>query len=299
MNDYNNFKESFRPKDALKVEARTIKKTKILMIDHETGEVLKELENKILVPGSQIAACKQFGLEPAVNFPTYNTLLELQNSLPPFPQIQPYNTPVICLWAAGRSGASSATEIFKVSTTDRISPDKTTTTDNVEVYKDIVPFRYVTEDNDLDADQRQVYFGRKVIPVSDGNRIAYFFKAFDTDPQLHVRYLDGTEVTANMYSIDSSQQVEVYVEMRLSITRKDFRDYFDEVLGWSSADVSTISLLCAWYDDTIVENPEASEEDQIRYRWYQDILPVTKFNFGQEELSNLNRTLDFVYQVYY
>ena len=271
-----------------------VTKTKITMSDHDTGKILGEFENKILVPGAQSTACKQFGLNPVVNFPTYNTELGLQNSLPPYPQTQPENSPITCLFCVGRSGATSTpSEVFAVSNTDRIHPGL----NNVGVlneYNDILPFRYVPKDADINEDLRQVYFGRKIF---DNDMIGYFFKAFDTEPQLHIRYLDGTEVTANMYNITSSQQVEVYVEMRLSISKVDFRDYFDQVLGWDRANVSTISLLTAWYVDNIPEDENAVEK--VYYRYYQDVLPFSKYNFGQEPLTDLNRAIDFNYQVYY
>lgn len=275
------------------------KRTKIIMKDHDTGKVLGTYENKILVPGSQITACKVFGMEPTVVFPTYNTELGLENSLPPYPETQPYNAPVVCLWCAGTSGSgTTANEIKVVATTDRISPSLVAGTTNL--YKDIIPFRYVSPGNDLDEDERDYYYGRKVFDKGmSGEKIAYFFKAFDTEPQLHVRYLDGTEVTNAMWRVVSSQAVEVYVEMRLSITRQDFRDYFDDVLGWDNAKISTISLLMAWYDNTICENPEAIEEDQIHYKWYQDVIPYSKFNFGNEDLDDLDRAIDFNYQVYF
>lgn len=261
-------------------------KTRIVITDHSTGEILQTGSNKILVPGSQITACKQFGLDQIVDLPTYNSLLGLEHSLGDY-AVQPYNEPITCLWCVGRSGAgSSPNETLVVTNTDRIEP-----TD------DILPFRYVSPDNDLTKEQREVYFGRQVDPETGW--IKYFAKAFDTTPQLHVRYLDGTEVTSNMYNIDSSQIVEVYVEMRLSITRQDFRDYFDKVLGWDNADVSTISLLTAWYDNTVCENPDAAQEDQVFYRWYQDIIPFSKWNFKAEELTDLTRAIDFNYQVYY
>lgn len=264
-------------------------RTKIIAYDHETGEKIGEYENKILAPGSQMTACKMFGIEPAVVFPTYNTEMDLENSLPAFPDTQPYNEPIVCLWAAGRSGAgSSDNEVNVVSTTDRISPKLET--EGTRIYKDIVPFRYVAPSEDLDLDERDYYFGRKVFGEGTSDeRIAYFFKAFDVEPQLHIRYLDGTEVTDSMYEVVSSQFVEVYIEMRLSISKEDFRDYFDEVLGWDKANVSTISLLYAWYDDTRGDS----------MRWYQDILPYTKFNFSQEQLKDLNRAIDFNYQIYF
>lgn len=264
-------------------------RTKITAFDHETGEQIGQWENKILAPGSQMTASKMFGVEPSVIFPTYNTELELENSLPPFPDTQPTNEPIVCLWAAGRSGAGSAdNEVNVVSTTDRISPKLETDSDIV--YRDIVPFRYVDPDEDLDLDERDFYFGRKVFNAETTNeKIAYFFKAFDVEPQLHVRYLDGTEVTNSMYEVVSSQFVEVYVEMRLSISKEDFRDYFDQVLGWDNANISTISLLYAWYDNGFGDT----------FKWYQDILPYSKFNFSQEQLKDLNRAIDFNYQIYF
>lgn len=277
-------------------------RTKIIVRDHNTGEIKYIGENKVLVPGSQLSICKQFGLTEAVIFPTYNTELGLDNSLDPFPQIQPYNDPITCLWCAGRSGAgSSANEVNIVSNLDRISPDLVD--GSLNKYKDILPFRYVDSSADLDKDERQKYFGRKTFlnPTTGepNGKIAYFFKAFETEPTLNVRYLDGTEVTSNMYKVTSTQQIEVYVEMRLSITRKDFRDYFDDVLGWGSADVSSISLLTAWYDDTICENPDADNENKIFYKWYQDVVPFSKFNFTRQSLTDLNKAIDFTYQVYY
>ena len=86
----------------------TPQRTKIIARDHETGEILGVYHNKVLVPGSQATVCRQFGLDPVVNFPTYNTELELEHSLDPFPATQPYNTPITCLWCAGRSGAGAS-----------------------------------------------------------------------------------------------------------------------------------------------------------------------------------------------
>ena len=260
-------------------------RTKITLRDHETGEILQEVENKVLVPGSQSAACKQFGLLPILELPTYNSELGLEHSLDPY-SVQPLNEPITCLWCAGRDGfGTSPNEIFTVSNTDRIEPKD-----------DILPFRYCDPANDLDKDQREVYFGRK---VEENGKIGYDFKTFDTEPQLNIRYLDGTEVTDKMWNIDSTQQIEIYVEMRLAVNRLDFRDYYDQVLGWDKADVSTISLLTAWYTRDIVENPDANPEDQIKYRWYQDVIPFSKFNFRAEDLTSLNRAVDFQYRLYY
>lgn|SRR5574344_380729 len=290
-------RESNIPKDNLIIKERLNggpTGTHIIMKDHDTGEILQEGHNKILVPGSQVSACNQFGLSQVVEFPTYNTLLGLDHSKTAWST--PSNVPITCLWGVGRDGyATSANEILVVSNTDRIEPP--TTSGSTTTY-DLIPFRYQAEDNDLSEDLRtDTYFGR--VDNTTTGYISYYFKAFDTTPQLHVRYLDGTEVTSNMYTMDSSQSVEVYVEMRLSITRLDFRDFFNKVLGWDNATISTLSLFTAWYDNTICENPTAETADQIYYKWYQDIIPFSKWNFSEEKLVDLTRAIDFIYQVYY
>lgn len=263
-----------------------VRKTKIIIKDHETGKVIDTVENKILVPGSQVTACKQFGIDQVVYLPTYNSELGLENSYDDW-TVPPANEPITCLWCVGQSGyLSSPGEVLAIDTKERIEPTN-----------DILPFRYVTAADDLDSDQREMYFGRKVDEIS--GMISYYFKKFDTTPQLHVRYLDGTDVGKNMFSVNTPQDIEVYVEMRLSISRLDFRDYFDQVLGWDNAFVNTVSLCTAWYRDDIVENPDASDEEAISYVWYQDIIPFSKFNFKDNDLSELNKAIDFIYQIYY
>lgn len=262
-------------------------KTRIVITDHNTGEVLGEVCNKILVPGSQDTACKQFGLDRLVWFPSYNEGLELDNTIEPEPpeeHVTPLNTPITCLWCAGRDGfGTSPNEVFIVNNTDRI-----------EIQQDIIPFRYVDRGtpehpNDLDPDLRDTYFGKKTDTVN--NKISYYFKKFDTTPQLHINYIDGTEVTEDMWNIPNENPVEIYVEMRLSVSRLDFRDYFREVLGWENADISTISLVTAWWAEF--------EDAGNTYKYYQDIIPFSKFNFRAEELVDETRALDFTYQVFY
>ena len=91
-----------------------------------------------------------------------------------------------------------------------------------------------------------------------------------------------------MYNIDSSQNAECFVETRLRITRQDFRDYFEQVTGWDNALINTISLLFAWYDDTIDD-----------YIWYQQVVPFSKLNIPNEWLVDLGKAIDIIYRVYF
>lgn len=251
------------------------KKTKITIKDHYTGKTLQERENKVVITGSVFNAMSIFGIETPVILPDYNRELDLEHTLN-YDDTVPKNNPIVCLFCVGDSGCGETQkDVFLVNYTDRIEP-----------VNDIIPFRYVDPDHDLNEDLRKFYFGRKVFP--DENRIGYYFKAFDTTPQLHLRYTDSTEINDEMYTINTEQPAECFVQVRLRINRKDFRDYFEQVLGWDKARISTLSLCYGWYDDTIDD-----------YKWYQQIYPYTKLNFSKEDLVALDKAIDFIYNIYY
>lgn len=250
------------------------KSTRIRILDHDTGEVLQDVHNKVLITGSIFGAMQAFGIGTPVVLPDYNRELSLENTLD-YTVVEPANTPIVCLFCVGDSGCGATQkDIYAASYTDRIKPQN-----------DIIPFRYVDANDDLSPTLRKYYYGRKVM---DNNKIAYYFKNFDTIPQLHLRYSDGTQITQEMYTIDTNQVAECYVELRLRVSRTDFRDYFEQVAGWDKARISTISLCSAWYDDKIDD-----------YRWYQQIYPFTKLNFAFQYLVDQTVALDFIYQIYY
>ena len=251
------------------------KATKITFIDHDTGKVTGEYKNKILITGSMFSAMNAFGINTPVILPDYNRELSLDNTLD-YTKTVPKNNPIVCLFCIGDSGCGTTQkDVFTVKYTDRIDPTN-----------DILPFRYVDKDADLNDDLRKYYFGRKT--DNKRGKIAYYFKSFDTTPQMHLRYTDGTQINDEMYDIETTQAAECYVETRLRITRNDFRDYFEQVRGWDNARISTLSLCYGWYDDTIDD-----------YRWYQQIYPYSKLNFSVEWLVDLTKAIDIVYQVYY
>ena len=273
LKDSYTIKDNANLKSFIENSKGTPVKTRIIIKDRDTGEILSDNHNKILISGGQMTACKHFGLDAIVNLPNYNEDLGLENTLD-YETVQPANEPIICLFCVGQGGGGTTpTDVYPVKYTERIEPD------------DMLPFRYVDEESDLNDDLRKTYLGRYT--DSDG-MIRYMFKAFDTEPQLHMRYLDGTQITDALYSIDSDQAAECYVEMRLRITRLDFRDYFEQVLGWDNAFINSLSLCFAWYDDTIDD-----------YIWYQQITPFSKLNFPTEFMVDLNKAIDIIYQVYY
>lgn len=250
------------------------KGTRIIMKDSDTGEVLGDYHNKILVTGSILSGMNAFKCDPPIMLPSYNTELGLDHTLD-YKSVERKNDPYVCLFCIGDSGCGSlAKDVFKVSYSDRIEPKD-----------DILPFRYVHYKKDINDDLRKYYFGRK---KHDNDMVAYYFKSFETLPQMHIRYTDGTQVNEEMYSIETTQSIEVYVQTKLKVTRNDFRDYFEQVRGWDNARISTLSLCWAWYDDSIDE-----------YKWYQQIYPYSKLNFSTEWLVDLTKAIEFHYQVFY
>lgn len=251
------------------------KSTKITIKNADTGEVLGEYHNKIVITGSIFGAVNAFGISPSIVLPDYNRELVLDNTLD-YANITPKNAPIVCLFCMGDEGCGSdPRDVYKVNYVDRIDP-----------FNGIYPFRYVDIDNDLNDDLRKYYFGRKT--DDDKGKIAYYFKNFDTTPQMHLRYTDGTQITDEIYNVDTSQAAECYIETKLRVSRNDFRDYMEQVLGWDKARISSLSLCYAWYDDTI-----------DNYRWYQQIYPYSKLNFSFNWLVDLTLSLEFIYQVFY
>ena len=116
--------------------------------------------------------------------------------------------------------------------------------------------------------------------------MGYYFKKFDSDPMLHLRYADGTEILPT--AISSDQETECFVELRLRITRLDLRDYFERILGWDKARISQMSLNFAWYD----ENTDG-------YKYFQDINPYSLLNYDYKELQDLTVAIDILYEIYY
>ena len=246
-----------------------VKRTSIIMKDNSTGRT-EELHNRVVISGSIAAAVGLFNLElPAM--PTYNTALELQNSV----SSEPTTPRVISLFCVGDDGCGVLdSDVFVPNYIDRIPPSK------------VYPFRYIEAGGqDIDENERELYFGRKV--DTDGN-IMYYFKAFDNQPQMYLRYTDGTEINpATMYNVITSQEAECFVKADLNISRLDFRDYFDKVLGWDKARISSLSLCYAWYLNT------------GGYKWYQDIIPFTKLNFSFEKLVDSTKSLSFEYSLFF
>lgn len=250
-----------------------IKGTRVRIMNEETGECMFDGPNKVIVAGSAFTAAKHFNITPPVWTPSYNTVLGLENT-----QNVPNNEPGIrrgnqvFLFAVGIDGCGpEANQVWDVNYTKWIAPEA------------LVPFRYPENSNDLTNVERQKYFGRKVV----GDRTAYYFKAFDSVSPIIQQYTDGTPIDENIYLSTREDEVQTYVELKLSITQQDCREFFLATTGLNDARINTLSLLTAY--ETTVDNQT----------YYQDIRPLTKINFPNEPLIDTSKQLAIIYQVFY
>ena len=249
------------------------KSTRVLFIDDETGKVLREEHNRVVIAGAQFTACKHFDIAPAVTFPNYNTELGIQNMVQTPSKAVPEYTYLFC---CGTSGCGiEASQVYPVTYHSRIHPN------------DLIPFRYEDNHNDLNDVQRKIYFGRK--EFKDEGKVAYYYKAFDSQPQVYMNFLDGTMIDNSVYGMKTTQKATTMVQTRLKVTKSDFRDWFFAKDGIENARINTLSLLTAWpYTDP-----------KTGYVYYNNVRPLTQLNFTNEWLIDLSKSITIIYQIMY
>lgn len=251
----------------------TFNRTDVILKNPETDEIIFRGSNKVLISGSAFTMAKHFNITPKIKTPSYNEVLGLDNSVK-----EEYKEPGIrkeeqvFLFAVGNDGCGKEnSQVFNVDYTKWIAPEN------------LIPFRYQLVGNDLPDSMRDKYFGRK----ESDNRIAYYFKAFETEPEFIQQYTDGTPIDENIYLSNRLDEAESFIELNLKITKEDCRDYFLATTGINEAKVNTISLLTAW------------KKEIDGHIYYQDIRPLTKYNFPNESLIDITKGIDIIYHIYY
>lgn len=203
----------------------------------------------------------------------------------------------VCLWCLGIDGCGvEASRVFKVHNTKWIAPygyaDYNDGTGGNNTYDHIdnclIPFKYRTSDADLDDVYRAQYFGRAEVAT---NVVGYFFKAFDEEPKLIRRYADDSTFLTNVDDVwkdKRASEAEVVVQLKMSVSATDCREYFQKRTGINDSKVNTISLCTAV--------PYVRDGDKLEYF---DIRPFTRFNFPNEALIDTSKGIDITYYLYY
>ena len=265
--------DKLSPKEKYMIKpGRSKIRTKITAWVTDTGEVLFTRHNILTIAGAGFIARLLFNFAGASAevTPSYNNALNLDNTV---------NTTDIegdhkcCLFCVGYDGCGREnSQVYAEKYASWISP-----------IDGIVPFQYRAIDDDCNQYERSVYYGRKTL----SNYIAYYFKKFDSDPTLTQQLTDGTPIDSTIYDMQTDLEAETVVTMQLSITRTDCRDYFINTTGINDCRINTISLCTAW------------KRTIDGYDYYQDIRPLTKLNFPNESLIDLNKSITFSYSIYF
>lgn len=246
-----------------------IRNTRVEITDLEGNPIFKG-SNKIILPGSIFTATKHFDIKSPVTLPNYNLHLGLDNSV----ETEAENVSKVCLFGVGTDGcAAESSQIVDVNYMKWLSKEN------------MIPFVYRSKNDDISDDMRKKYFGRKTIEES--GKIAYYFKAFESDPEMVVQYIDGTSIDSKVYESNNTTIGEVYVLNRLRVTTTDCREFFKATVGLNKARINTIIILQAW------------KKEIGGYTYYQDIEPIAKVNFDTEFLVDESKGLDIKYYFYY
>lgn len=244
----------------------------IVNITNDLGEVIFEgIHNKITLAGAGFLARSMFDLPGTEVTPSYNNALSLDNTINTTVPGDTYKTCLFCVGVdgCGRENSAVVEEDYK----HWINEDH------------IVPFQYRPQTKDLsDSERNSTYMGRKTI----GNTFfAYYFKTFDAAPVLNQYLEDGTPIDGTIYKSTSLLPAYTVVNMQMSITTSDIRDYFIATTGINDARINSISLCLGW-KKTISGHPV-----------YQDIRPMTRLNFPNETLIDLRKGIHIDYSVYF
>jgi hypothetical protein len=261
------------------------KGTRVIIKNSNTGEVLFDGHNKTIIAGSQFMATRLWGIDNVITLPNYNDELNIENNVV---QARPDNDPIICLFCVGINGCGQEnSQVYPVKYTNSIPASS------------LVPFRY-EKGTDLSPDLREMYYGRKY--YEDYDRYAYYFKTIDSK-QLHLQYVDGTEILSTVYTDTTDTKAVAYVEASLKISKSDCRDIFSsgeftptladgtisQPLTLGDARINSLSLISAWY----------KTDAGTGYKYYMQPLPVTEIHFSNQWLTDSSLALDIIYQVYY
>ena len=293
LDDYASIYDEFYINGAKSEGDSGVKGTQVMIKNSDTNEVIWQGHNKTIIDGSQYMAGRVWGLDPIVDFPDYNTELGIIN----VSSKNPDNQPVIHLFALGINGCGQeASQRYPVSYTSHIPANS------------LIPFRF-ERGEDIPAEQRSYYFGRKVFgdPTQESVRYAYYYKALQSK-QLHMTFVDGSEVTKGIYNSDASQKAVTYVEAEAKITKSDCRDIFSaesfypkmgdgtissSPLTLADARINSLTLLRCWYKTST--DPDTGE----KYTYYMDVHPVTTIHFPNIAIVDGSIGLSIIYRMFF
>ena len=241
------------------------------------GETVFETENMIVLGGSLFTLEKVFGVKSPLTVDSLNNIMEVANTGSP---VLTDKDTYVCLFGVGTGGAGeSITDVKDVRYYER------------EIM-DMVPLRQTSDE--LTSDEAAKYWFKKTVNISGVDKTAYYLKRFETDPEIRVLWRDaegdedGSEVGSNVHETSSlnTTPIETFIELTLKITKKDVREYFNDLGNVEVTRINSIGLFTG-----VLGVLEDGSQD------YKDVKLFSKLNINNEVLT-LAKDLTIAYRIY-
>lgn len=257
-------------------------RTEVTLMD-DFGKVLfSKRQNETVIGGAVTVLEKITGLQAAHKTTSINTLLGI-NDIVDIADSSAGPDDIICLWGAGIGGSGDAMgSRLKVNFYEREIGQ------NGKTFQHI-PLRVVTTPFSAGDDDYSKYYMRG--KRSDG-MYEYYCKAFETTPVIKTLWKDGeqgedgTEIEDDIWNTTREDQIEVFLEMKLRITQRDFREYFENIGQLEQARINTLGIFTGRRTEV-----EAGRFD------YTNVKLFSKITMDNESLQN-NKALSCVWKLF-
>ena len=216
-----------------------------------------------------------------------NSLLDINNTIA-LNDSTATNNDILCLWGIGIGGSGDAFGSRR----------------EVKFYEreigrngftaEMIPFRVVTQRFANNTDEGKMYFMSKQKRYGNVDLYEYYLKRFENKDEIKTYVLwqdgaegeDGNPVESNVYSLNRSDNIEAFIELRLKLTKKDAREYFEVTNSIEQARINTIGLFTG----------RRVEVETGRYD-YVNVKMFSKLTFENESLQNA-KVINFNYRIY-
>lgn len=266
---------------ANKLKNKSPFRTEISAYD-EFGDVLFTLEHNMVVIGGAITVLeKMWNIRSSLVIDTINNINQISPAVQSTTELLPQND-YVCMWGIGIGGSGDAFGSVR----------------DVKYYEreigqngqsdEFIPFRCVT--TSLEGEDVQMYTLSKSVGTGF---TAYYAKLFDSEPFIRSLWRDGqdgkdgTEVTDGVHNTQRSEEIETFVEMHMKINENDVREWFEMNGNIEQARVNTIGL----FTGRLIDNGAGGYNAQ-------NVKLFTKFNFDNEALNSVGKTITFCYRIY-
>lgn len=241
------------------------------------GEVLDEGENQTVLGGSLYTLEKLFNIQASYTVGFLNEQMGIATSGPVISEHYAKNH-CVCLFGLGMGGAGESS----LSTYDVRYQQNT--------LDSMLPLRFTSDElNERDKDK---YFFKKTVSTDEGDKTAYYLKAFESTPRTHTLWKDaegdedGTEVDGDVSDYDGSLKMETFIEIILKLDKKDLKEYFDYNGQVEQARFNTIGLFTG-IPSTVADGTTD----------YKQVMLFSAYNINNEML-NFAKDLTILYRIY-